>query len=607
MEKNNILSGNVFKGLLKFTIPVFIAMFLQSLYGAVDLLVVGQFADTVDTSGVSTGSMLMHTITMIITGLSMGITIFVGQKIGENKKEEASKAIGSGIAMFILIGLIFSILIILFAKPLAILMKSPPTAISQTTSYIRVCGFGFLFICMYNLLGAIFRGLGDSKTPLIIVLIACIINIIGDLLFVLVFKMGATGAAFATIIAQGISVIISVLLIKKKNVLHIKLNHIKLNKNYNLTEFKLGFPIALQELLVGLSFLVIQAVANSMDLSSSAGVGVAEKVCAFIMLVPSSFSQAMSAYVAQNIGAGNNKRANKALKYGIITSLCVGLVIGSFTFIRGDLLASIFTKDSNVILKAHSYLKAYAIDTIFTAFLFCFIGYFNGRGKTFFVMLQGIIGAILIRVPIVIVVNNIAGSTLFHIGLATPASTVIQIIMCIIYMILITKNNNIKYCILAGGCFWCMSKPYYEYDGINHVYSGYSGGKEKNPKYEDVKAQKTSHKECIKLVYDSTIISYKQILDIYFDTIDPFDFEGQFIDRGESYTTAIFYKNNSQKILASNYIKDIELKFNKPVATKILKETKFYMAEEYHQDFAINNKEEMEKELIVSGRKQRSQ
>lgn len=160
-----------------------------------------------------------------------------------------------------------------------------------------------------------------------------------------------------------------------------------------------------------------------------------------------------------------------------------------------------------------------------------------------------------------------------------------------------------KYCILAGGCFWCMSKPYYEYDGILKVYSGYCGGDEINPTYEEVKAQKTKHMESVKLIYDDTKISYKEILDIYFDTIDPFDDGGQFIDRGYSYTTGIFYQNKEMYDVAIEYIKQIEKKTNKKVFIKLLEEKPFYMAEEYHQDFAIKNPIEMEKELIESGRK----
>lgn len=439
-QTKSFTSGGVLRSLIKFAIPVLAAMFLQSLYGAVDLLVVGQFAETIDVSGVATGSLLMQTVTMIITGLSMGVTVYVGQKIGEKNEEEAGKAIGSGIVLFILIGALLSILLVVFTKQLASLLHAPVEAYVQTCEYIWVCGSGTIFIGLYNLLGAIFRGIGDSKTPLFTVFVACVINIVCDLLFVAVFGLGAMGAALATIIAQAVSVIVSTLIIVKKPLpFAFKKEYICFNRKLIWRELRLGTPIALQEFLVGVSFMVIQTVVNSIDVTASAGVGVAEKVCAFIMLVPSAFSQAMSAFVAQNIGAGYKDRALKALKYGIMTSLSVAVVIGSFTFFKGNLLANIFTKDLEVIEQAFQYLKAYAVDTFLTAILFCFIGYYNGCGKTLFVMLQGITGAFCVRIPVTFLMSNLPDTTLFHIGLATPASSMVQIAMCIIFMLYIVR------------------------------------------------------------------------------------------------------------------------------------------------------------------------
>ncbi|MBQ8823469.1 MAG: MATE family efflux transporter [Lachnospiraceae bacterium] len=437
MEKTkDFTSGSVLGSLIKFAIPVFAAMFLQSLYGGADLLIVGQFAQTADVSGVSTGSVLVHTLTMVITGLSMGITVFVGQKIGERKPEEAGEAIGAGVALFSLIGIILALVLVIFSRQFTGLLHAPAEAIEQTNIYIKVCGFGAIFIVLYNLLGAIFRGIGDSKTPLITVCIACVLNIVGDLLLVAVFGLGAMGAAIATVVAQAVSVIVSLLLIMKKELpFTFRKDYIRFEGSYIGKELKLGLPIALQEFLVGISFLLIQTVVNSINLTASAGVGVAEKVCAFIMLVPSAFSQAMSAFVAQNIGAGLKERALKALKCGILSSLAVASVIGTFTFLRGDLLAGIFSKDPAVILQAHDYLKAYAIDTFLTSFLFCFIGYYNGCGNTFFVMLQGLVGAILVRIPVVFFMSSLPDATLFHIGLGTPAATIAQITMCLLFML----------------------------------------------------------------------------------------------------------------------------------------------------------------------------
>ena len=444
MEKTkDFTTGSVLGSLIKFAIPVLAAMFLQSLYGGVDLLIVGQFATTADVSGVATGSQLMHTATTVITGLSMGITVYVAQKIGERKEEEAGRAIGTGILFFIFLGIVISVLLVIFTSFLANLLHAPAEAYEQTCSYITVCGYGTLFICLYNLLGAIFRGIGDSKTPLITVMIACICNIIADLVFVAGFGMGATGAAFATIIAQAISVVISLLIIRRKPLPFVlKKEFIKLQPKVLLKELKLGTPIALQDLLVGISFLVIHAVVNSIDVVASAGVGVAEKVCGFIMLVPSSFSQSMSAFVAQNMGAGKNDRALKALKYGIITSLCVGVLIGSFSFFQGDLLTTIFTKDPAVIIQGHEYLKAYAIDCLFTAILFCCIGYFNGCGNTFFVMFQGLVGAFCVRVPYVLLMSKAGVTSLFQIGIGTPLSSVVQIILCMGFLVFLKRKKN---------------------------------------------------------------------------------------------------------------------------------------------------------------------
>ena len=446
MEKTkNLTQGNVLKTLLGFALPVLLAMFLQALYGGVDLLIVGHFGSTSDVSGVSSGSMLLHTLTNLIVGLTLGVTVFVGQKIGEGKPEEAGKAIGTGIILFTLIGIFVSILTVIFAGKLAILLNAPPEAFSETKQYIRICGAGLIFIVFYNLLGAIFRGIGDSKTPLITVIIACVANIFADLLFVAVFNLGSAGAALATILAQALSVVISLFIIIKKPLpFEFHKKYICLNRFYVKTELRLGAPIALQDFLVGISFLVIQTVVNSLGLIASAGVGVAEKLCGFIMLIPISISQSLSAFVAQNIGAGQIKRAKQSLKSGIAISLLMACFIGTFSFFRGDILASIFSNDSQVIASAHLYLKAYAIDTFFTAFMFCFIGYFNGMGKTFFSMVQGLIGGIAIRIPMVLIMRNLPNTNLFLIGMSTPIATFCQILMCFAYYLVIRKKDKLQ-------------------------------------------------------------------------------------------------------------------------------------------------------------------
>lgn len=444
MEKTkDFTEGKILPQLLSFAFPVLLALFLQSMYGAVDLLVVGQFASAIDVSAVSTGSQIMHSITTVITGLAMGLTVLVGQRIGEKRPEQAGEVIGNGICLFAVLAAGMTVLMVIGSEMTAAIMHAPPEAYDQTVSYIRICSAGTVFIVAYNLLGSIFRGIGDSKMPLITVAIACVCNIVGDLFFVAFLHMGAAGAAIATVMAQAVSVVLSLLIIKKRPLPFVfRRENIRFGRKNMMKILSLGTPIALQEFLVGISFLVILAIVNSMGVIASAGVGVAEKLCGFIMLVPSSFMQAMSAFVAQNMGARKPERANKALFYGIGTSLFAGVFLFYIGFFHGDVLSAIFAKDVEVIAASADYLKAYAIDCLFTAFLFCFMGYYNGCGQTFFVMLQGIIGAFGVRIPVAFFISKLSGVTLFQLGLATPSSTIVQIVLCIMYFILNKRRKK---------------------------------------------------------------------------------------------------------------------------------------------------------------------
>ena len=443
MNNNNFTEGAILPKLLKFMLPVLFAMFLQAMYGAVDLLVVGQFGTDSDVSAVSTGSQILQTLTNLIVSFSMGITVAVAQRIGQNRPEEAARTVGTGLVIFAITGVVFTFISVLGAGGLAKIMQAPTEAYDLTKSYIRLCGGGFIVITAYNLLGSIFRGLGDSKTPLIAVGIACAFNIVGDLVFVSKFHMGATGAALATVLAQLVSVTISFFIIRRTKLpFEFHKSNLKLEGNYARNIIRIGSPIALQDFLVSVSFLVLMAIVNKLGVTASAGVGVAQKVCAFIMLVPLAFMQSMAAFVAQNYGAGHTDRAVKALKSGIAVSLIFGIVMFFVAFFHGDILSGIFSNKPDTVAAAWDYLKAYAIDCLFTCFLFCFVGFYNGIEKTKFVMAQGICGAFLVRIPVAFFMQKTGGGSLFKIGLATPCSTVLQIIMCFIAYIIFTKNRT---------------------------------------------------------------------------------------------------------------------------------------------------------------------
>lgn len=429
MERTkSFIEGPILSPLLRFTLPVLLALFLQAMYGAVDLMVVGRFGQPADVSAVSTGSQVMHTVTCLVTGLSMGATVLLGQKLGEGKLEEAGQVLGGAIALFGVAAVALTGVMVWAASPMARLMQAPAEAFEQTVTYVRICSGGAVFIVAYNVLGAMFRGMGDSKTPLFTVSIACAVNIAGDLLLVGAWGMGVAGAALATVLAQAGSVALSLLVTKRRGLpFAFSRRDIRFAPRCIGRILALGVPVALQDVLVSVSFLAIAAIVNGLGVIASAGVGVAEKLCGFIMLAPSSFGQSLSAFAAQNIGAGRKDRAKKAMLYGMASSLCCGVVLAWLSFFHGDLLAGLFARDGEVIAAAADYLRAYAIDTLLTSVMFCFIGYFNGRGNTAFVMIQGIVGAFLVRIPVSLFMSRLEPVSLFKVGLATPCSTAVQI------------------------------------------------------------------------------------------------------------------------------------------------------------------------------------
>ena len=431
-KEHDFTQGAILPALLKFALPVLLALLLQAMYGAVDLQVVGKFGTAADISAVSTGSQIMQSVTVVITGLAMGVTVLLGQKLGEDKPEEAGRAVGSGICLFAAVALVVTALMLAAAPQLATVMHAPADAYAGTVAYVRICSGGALFIVAYNLVGSIFRGLGDSRMPLLTVFIACVLNIGGDPLLVGGFGMGVAGAAIATVFAQAVSVVLSLLIIRRKRLpFTLTRRDLRFDRAVISKILRLGSPVALQDVLVNLSFLAIIAIANSMGTIASAGVGVAEKLCAFVMLVPSAYMQSMSAFVAQNVGAGKEDRAQKALLCGVASSLAAGLVMFWAAFFHGDVQAGLFAEDAAVIAAAADYLKAYAIDCLLTSFLFCFTGYFNGHGNTVFVMLQGFAGAIGVRLPVAFLMSRVSPGSLFHLGLSTPTSTVVQIGLCL--------------------------------------------------------------------------------------------------------------------------------------------------------------------------------
>ena len=441
-DKTDFTQGSILKKLVAFMMPVLGALILQAAYGAVDLLVVGRYGSTSGLSGVSTGSQVLNLVTFVVTQLAMGITVLIGRYLGEKRPEQIGSVIGGSAVVFTGISIVLFILMVGFAHPISVLMQAPEEAVTLTSSYVRICGSGIFFIVAYNVLSAIFRGLGDSKSPLLFVLVACIINIIGDLALVAGLHMDAAGAAIATVAAQGCSVVFAIVILLKKN-LPFSITKKDFRWNVQCNRFlKIGLPLALQELLTQISFLALCAFVNRLGLEASSGYGVACKIVNFAMLVPSALMQSMASFVSQNVGAGKTKRAKHTLYTGIGVGLAVGCVVFILVMFKGDLLAGFFTTDVAVVQRAFEYLKGFAAETLMTAILFSLIGYFNGNNKTVWVMTQGLIQTLLVRLPFAYVMSIQPNASLTMIGLAAPVSTTVGVIMSVVYYICINRKKE---------------------------------------------------------------------------------------------------------------------------------------------------------------------
>ena len=431
-KENSIISGPIFPILTKFAFPILLSLILQALYGAVDLWMVGRFAHNADVSAVATGSQTLLIASGMITGLSMGITILLGRATGERDEDKCASIIGTGIWLFSSLAFVLTLILISAAKPIASALNAPDSAFTLTVDYIRICGMGIIFIVAYNVLNAIFCGLGDSKTPLYFVAIACVVNIIGDWFLIDIMKMGARGAAIATIAAQAVSVVSTLFMMKRKLRFRIGRSNLKFSASLALSTLKLGTPVALLRMCNEISYLVILGFVNTLGEVASSGVGIAEKLVMFILLVPTAYMSAVSAFTAQNIGAGKSERAEKTLWVSIMSATVIGGLLSYLSFFHGDMLSRLFIEDGMVVDASSEFLKATAIECFLLSIAYCFDGYFNGRGYTKLVMIRGMAASLLVRIPYAYFASMKAEFSLFNIGLSTSFAALFILLFCIL-------------------------------------------------------------------------------------------------------------------------------------------------------------------------------
>lgn len=443
--ETELLSGNVSKALLKFSVPVFLSMLIQTLYSTVDMVIIGYFMGKDSISAVSVGGLIVYVAQVFITGFISGASILIARYVGEKSLEKVRRIIGSSILFFLLVTLAMMIIMLTSCRGFARIMNTPQESFKQTIIYVSICAIGLCFNVAFNLTSAIFRGIGDSKSPFYFAIYSCCFNIAGDIFLVAGLRMGVAGAAIATIAAQAFSAVISIVSLKRKKFMQeFKKSSISLKGNHGeiLTIVKLGLPLGLQDALIQLSFVLIQRVVNGMGIDYSASYGVGIKILGYILLVPTTFMITLSTFVSQNIGARQLKRTKQGLSSGIRISAIVGVLAYALVFFQGDTLSHFFVPDQAAVTLSAQFLKGIAIDGVTLSFLYCLCGYFNGFGKSRFVMIQGILGAFLIRVPLAYLFKGY--HSIFLIGLATPCSSFIQLLLCLFYYHWLSSKGRLE-------------------------------------------------------------------------------------------------------------------------------------------------------------------
>ena len=446
--EQNLTTGSVFKTLISFSLPFLLSYFLQTLYGMADLFIVGQFNGVESTTAVSIGSQVMHMLTVMIVGLAMGSTVLIGKAIGARQQEEASSAIGNTVTLFMSLSVVISIVLLLLVKPIVAVMSTPEEAVSGTMMYLTICFIGIPFITAYNIISSIFRGMGDSKSPMYFIAIACAANIALDYLFIGVMKLGPSGAALGTTLSQTISVIVSLgIILKRQTGLVLKKEHLRPQKNIMGPLLKVGLPVAFQDGFIQISFIVITVIANSRGLNDAAAVGIVEKLISFLFLVPSSMLSTVSTLAAQNIGAGRHDRAKQTLRYAIMLCVSFGALSVLVMQLAAESFVGLFSPDAEVIRLGGQYMRGYIWDCMLAGIHFCFSGYFCAYGLSGFSFLHNSISIVCARIPLAYLASKYFVNTLFPMGLATSAGSCVSVVICIgvfIWMQRKEQNNGEK-------------------------------------------------------------------------------------------------------------------------------------------------------------------
>lgn len=440
MEKN-LTTGSVFKTIVSFSLPFLLSYLLQTLYGMADLFIIGQFNGVEATTAVSIGSQVMHMLTVMIVGLAMGSTVMIGKAIGAGEKREASSVIGNTVILFMGVSVILTIVLLFFVKPIVAVMSTPEEAVGGTIAYLTICFIGIPFITAYNIISSVFRGLGDSKSPMYFVVIACVANIFLDFLFIGGLKLGPAGAALGTTLAQTISVFASFWIITRRQTgLTFTKEDFHPQKKIIGQLLKIGLPVSFQDGFIQISFIVITVIVNQRGLNDAAAVGIVEKIISFLFLVPSSMLSTVSALAAQNIGAGKYDRARQTLGYAIIIAVSFGILSVIVMETSAEFFIGLFSSSAEVVKMGSQYMHGYVFDCIMAGIHFCFSGYFCAHGRSEFSFLHNSLSIVCARIPLAYLASKYFVNTLFPMGLATTTGSLLSVIICVCVYIWMEKR-----------------------------------------------------------------------------------------------------------------------------------------------------------------------
>lgn len=441
--KRELTSGSVMKNLLFFSLPYLLSFFLQTLYGMADLLIIGQYGGVADTTAVSVGSQVMHMLTVMIVGLAMGATVNIGQAIGGRDNRRAALFTGNTVTLFMGLSSVLTLLLLILRSAIVSAVSTPADAAAVTVDYLTICFIGIPFITAYNIISAVFRGMGDSKSPMYFIAVACAANIALDYLFIGALGMGPAGAALGTVLSQAISVIISLIVIKRRSTgLALTKADIRPNKQIIGKILKIGIPVAMQDGFIQIAFMVITVIANRRGLNDAAAVGIVEKIIGFLFLVPSSMLSAVSALGAQNIGAQKPERARKTLLYAIFIAAGFGGTVAVIMQFLSSGAVSLFTDSAVVTRLGGEYLRGYAWDCLFAGIHFAFSGYFCACGKSGISFMHNMIAILLVRIPGAYFMSSMFPGTLYPMGLATAAVSLLSALICAAAFIILIKKEK---------------------------------------------------------------------------------------------------------------------------------------------------------------------